>query len=84
MREMDMIFTLSGMALSLKNADMYLPKIRCVISHLCNRPELRTNRAAAKRRNGVVGSSGRKMPIAPAMTQSIPKAARRYLICCLR
>ena len=42
--------------------------------------ELRIYRAAESRRNGVVGSTGRKTPIMPNASDTLPKIARRIFI----
>ena len=50
------------------------------MSHPYNLCELRIYKAAESRRNGVVGRTGRKMPIIPSANDTLPMIAKRYLI----
>jgi hypothetical protein len=50
------------------------------ISHSYKDFELFRNRKEASRRNGVVGRTGRKMPIMPRVNDTNPNAASRYFI----
>jgi hypothetical protein len=48
-------------------------RVGCVISQWWNLSDPRAKQAAAKRRNGVVGSRGVTIPIAPMRTKRHPK-----------
>lgn len=48
-------------------------RVGCVISHWWNRSDPLAKQAAAKSRNGVVGSRGVTIPIAPMRTKKHPK-----------
>jgi hypothetical protein len=50
------------------------------MSQLYKFSELRTYNAAARSRNGVVGSKGRKIPITPKTNEMLPKIIRIYFI----
>ena len=43
--------------------------------------ELRTYNVADSRRNGVVGSKGRNIPITPKANEMLPKMMSMYFIC---
>ena len=74
------IFTRSGKALCSLKFLMYAPRCLCDISQPYNRCELRIYSAAESSRNGVVGSTGRKTPIMPSRSDTLPKNAKRYFI----
>jgi hypothetical protein len=49
-----------------------------LISQRYDRSELRTKHAAARSRNGVVGSRGRKMPMIPTAIADMPTAVNSH------
>ena len=50
------------------------------MSHSYNLCELRIYKAAESRRNGVVGRTGREMPIMPNASETLPRIANRNLL----
>jgi hypothetical protein len=56
---------------------MYWPKRLFVTSQVWNLSELRAKQYAARSRKGVVGSTGRMIPINPSRMHIIPQAMRR-------
>lgn len=78
--DIEIIFALRGMHLCSVKSFRYGPKRGCPISHLYSRGELFKNRYEANSKNGVVGSTGRNMPIIPNITDTIPKRASNFFI----
>ena len=70
-------FTRRGKALCSLKFLMYAPRCLWDISQLQSLCELRMYIAAASSRNGVVGSTGRKTPIMPNTSDTLPKNAKR-------
>ena len=76
----DTTFTCRGRDLCTMKFLMYGPSFGWSISHLYSEGELFRNRKDARRRKGVVGRTGRKMPRMPNPNDTIPNAAIRYFI----
>jgi len=81
--EIETIFARLGIDLFSLKSRMYLPITLQEISLLYSFCELRTYRAAARRRSGVVGNSGRKMPIIPNPNDRVPKTMYKYFNNCI-
>lgn len=78
----DIIFTLSGIALYFKKDEIYGPKRGCSKSQSYSLLLPRKNNAAARSSNGVVGSTGRKIPKIPNPKDISPNMVRAILISC--
>ena len=76
----DIIFTLSGIVRCFKNVEIYGPKRGCSISQSYSLLLPRKNNAAARSSNGVVGSTGRKIPKIPKPKDVSPNIVRAILI----
>ena len=61
-----------GMARRVSQFSMIGPNRRCCFSHRWKRGEARVQQAAASNTNGVVGSTGRKMPMMPSKREAAP------------
>ena len=73
-------FTRRGNALCSLKFLMYAPRCLWDMSQSYSLCELRMYIAAASNRNGVVGSTGRKTPIMPNTSDTLPKNAKRNFI----
>ena len=73
-------FTRNGKALCSLKFFMYGPRCLWFMSQSYSLCEPRTYIAADKRRNGVVGNTGRKMPNIPNASDRLPKTVYRIFI----
>ena len=78
----DVILTRNGIALFSLKLRMYVPSRGCDNKRSYKCGELRKYSAAASNRNGVVGSSGRKIPITPSESDNVPNIVSIVFICC--
>lgn len=76
----DVILTRNGIALFSLKLRMYVPSRGCDNKRSYKRGELRKYSAAASNRNGVVGSSGRKIPMIPNESDIVPNIVRSVFI----
>jgi hypothetical protein len=56
---------------------MYFPKYFCPNNHLYNLSEERKKQVAANKRNGVVGSNGKNIPITPNNNEIHPNNTKK-------
>ncbi len=64
--------TLTGMALCSWKSLMYGPSLGCDMSQACRRGEPFIQHHAVSSRNGVVGSTGRNIPVTPSPSDKAP------------
>lgn len=76
----DVILTRNGIALFSLKLRMYVPSRGCDNKCSYKRGELRKYNAAASNRNGVVGSSGRNIPMIPNESDIVPNIVRSVFI----
>ena len=79
-RVTDVILTRNGIALFSLKLRMYVPKRGCDNNLSYKRGELRKYSAAANSRKGVVGSSGRNIPMIPNESDIVPNIVRSVFI----
>jgi hypothetical protein len=74
----EIILTFLLMALVAIKSCRYFPKILWFKSQLCHLLELLENKNKASSRKGVVGSTGRKIPIIPSTTNKKPSIINTF------
>ena len=73
----EQIFACKGIALCSRKFRMYFPKNFCSSNHLYNLSEERKKQVAANKRNGVVGSNGKNIPITPNNNEIHPNNTKK-------
>ena len=77
---MEMILARRGIIRSSRKLRIYGPRYLCVSSQSYARGELRKNKAADNNRKGVVGTTGRKIPITPNNKERKPMNKQIYFM----